>query len=244
MVYDAPEAYRRLIEPRFRPIAELLVESAALRATDRVLELGAGTGLVTSLAAANAGSYLATDLYPAMLELARKRTRAAEYAVLDWNEPFPFLDGTFDLVLGGLTYVQNERSALREVFRVLRAGGRLALTMWSGLYDETRMLSDAAEAFGLPRFPRAAPELAVRRIERAGFDRVRRRDVALAPRFASVDAYIEYRRGFGVFPGWSRPRYERLLGLYRREAEKRAAPDGSFTTGWTIAVITARRPRA
>ena len=45
MVYNAAETYERLIEPRYRPIADLLLEAAAPRATDRVLELGAGTGL-------------------------------------------------------------------------------------------------------------------------------------------------------------------------------------------------------
>lgn len=245
MVYDAPAVYRRLIEPRFRPIAELLVAAAAPRPSEQVLELGAGTGLVTSLAAPHAASYLATDLFPAMLELARARTgKKASYALLDWNAPFPFLDGSFDLVLAGLTYVQSTPGALAEVFRVLRPGGRLALAMWGDYYDEVRMMSAAAESAGFPRFPPAAPGRAVRRIERARFERVTRRDTELSPRFQSVDAYIEYRRGFGV-PVWSaRRRYERLLAAYRRELEKRTADDGSVTLGWNVTVITARRPRA
>lgn len=244
VIYDAAETYARLIEPRYRPIADLLLEAAAPRATDRVLELGAGTGLVTRAAAPKVASYVATDLFPAMLERCRARVgRKASYALLDWNQPFPFLDGSFDLVLGGLTYVQNDPGPLGEAFRVLRPGGRLALTMWGTLYQETRMLSDATESIGLPRFPPAAPGRAVRRIERAGFEQVKRRDVSFAPKFVSVDDYLDYRRGFGRPAGWSEKRYERLIAAYRREADKAAAADGSLTLGWNIVVVTAHRPR-
>jgi len=51
------------------------------------------------------------------------------------------------------------------------------------------------------------------RLERADFTRVARRDLDLAPRFASVDAYMA------------------LLVALRREAERRAAGDGSLTLG-------------
>jgi hypothetical protein len=105
------------------------------------------------------------------------------------------------------------------------------------------MLSDAAESVGLPRFPSAAPGRARQRLSRAGFTQIRRRDVALAPRFPSVEDYIEYRRGFGMPAGWTARRYERVIGAYRREASKAAAGDGSITLGWNVVVLTARRPR-
>ena len=52
MDYDAPSAYRRLIAPRYAPIADALVAAAALRPGEQVLELCAGTGLVSSRVAA------------------------------------------------------------------------------------------------------------------------------------------------------------------------------------------------
>ena len=61
MTYDAPRKYARLIAPRHAPIADSLVRAAAPRSTDDVLELGAGTGLVTARAAPSLRSLLATD---------------------------------------------------------------------------------------------------------------------------------------------------------------------------------------
>jgi len=51
MGYQAASTYAELIAPRYAPIADALVEAAALGARDDVLELGAGTGLVTARAA-------------------------------------------------------------------------------------------------------------------------------------------------------------------------------------------------
>jgi ABC-type lipoprotein release transport system permease subunit len=81
MDYDAPSVYQRLIAPRYAPIADALVAAAALRPGEQVLELGAGTGLVSSRAAAAiapGGWLCATDLSAQMLEVARERMRAPD----------------------------------------------------------------------------------------------------------------------------------------------------------------------
>ena len=174
MDYDAPSAYRRLIAPRYAPIADALVAAAALRPGEQVLELCAGTGLVSSrVAAAIApdGWLCATDLSLPMLEVARESVGrpGVSFALVDYNEPLPFLDRSFDIVLSGLTYVQNRTESLAEVGRVLEPGGRLALAMWGTYYGEVRMMSAARRALGLPPYPSAAPGRAVRRLERAGF---------------------------------------------------------------------------
>ena len=65
MKYDAPTAYADLIGPRYAPVARALVEAARLRASDGVLELGAGKGLVTKLAAPQARSLLTLSVVTA-----------------------------------------------------------------------------------------------------------------------------------------------------------------------------------
>lgn len=248
MDYDAPATYDRLIGPRFAPIADALVERARLRPGEAVLELGAGTGLVTTRAdraVGPDGSILATDRAPAMLAVARRRVprRAGlGFVVADYAAPLPFLDASFDVVLAGLTYVQDSPSAVREVARVLRPRGRLALSMWGTSYGEVRMMSAARRRLGQPPYPSAAPGRAVRRLTAAGFRAVRRHDIPLAPRFASVDAYIAYRRGFGVPTGSTPARHDRYLRALEAEASGAAASDGSLTLDWTVVVITATRP--
>lgn len=244
MGYDAPTAYATLIGPRYEPVAKALVEAARLRAGDDVLELGAGTGLVTRLAAPRVRSLLATDLIPGMLDVARRSTRRhrhVRFALVDYGTRLPFLDGSFEVVLSGLTYVQDSSDAVKELARVLKPRGRVALTMWGSDYHELTLLSDALEAIGRPRITPPSPGRAVQRLKRAGFTRIERRDFDLENDFASVDDYIDYRRGFGQPVGTSRAFYERYIGAIRRRAEADAAADGSFALGWTLSVITARR---
>jgi ubiquinone/menaquinone biosynthesis C-methylase UbiE len=245
MGYDAPGTYARLIGPRYAAIADVLVDAARLRTTDDVLEVGAGTGLVTARAAPAACSLVATDVSQPMLERARRSLRRAtnvSYLMLDYGSPFPFLDGSFTVVLSGLTYLQDSAAALGEVERVLRPGGRLALSMWGSSYHEKRIMDAALESVAGQRFPGASPARAVRRLERRGFRSVRRTDLELTNRFAGVDDYIAYRRGFGKPTAWTTSLYERFLQALHREASKTAASDGSFDLGWTQTVITAGRP--
>jgi SAM-dependent methyltransferase len=226
MDYDAPIVYEQLIAPRYAPIADTLLEDAKLRRGERVLELGAGTGLVTRRAAqeiAPGGSICATDLSPGMLGVARQKVKGpVNFVLVDYAQPLPFLDGSFDAVLSGLTYVQNSRSSVQELRRVLRPRGRLALVMWGTYYGEVRMMTKARLALGQPAYPSAAPGRTARRLEAAGF-RVRRRDLDLAPRFASVDDYLAYRRGFGVPVGSTCISHERYLAACaaRRTAQLR-----------------------
>lgn len=244
MEYDAPGVYARLIGPRYAAIADYLVEAARLKATDEVLEVGAGTGLVTARAAPAVRSLLATDLSLPMLEQARRSLRRSpnvSYLMLDYGSSFPFLDRSFTVVLSGLTYLQDSAAALGEAARVLRPGGRLTLSMWGGSYHEKRIMNAALQAVAGRRFPAAAPGAAVRRLERAGFHSVRRQDLELTNRFASVDDYIAYRRGFGKPTVWTTAFYERFLRRLHQEASKTASAGGSFDLGWTQTVITARR---
>jgi ubiquinone/menaquinone biosynthesis C-methylase UbiE len=246
MDYDAPTTYAKLIAPRYAPVADALIEAAALRPKDDVLELGAGTGLVTKRAAPLVRSLLATDLSPGMLQAARKsirRTPGLAFALLDYGAALPFLDASFDVVLSGLTYVQNSPRALKEITRVLKPNGRLAIAMWGSTYHEYRLLSDALESVGRGRFPAPAPGRAVRRLERAGFRSIRRSDIELTNRFENVEDYIAYRRGFGIPLTWTRAAYDRFLRAVHREASRETDENGRFTLGWTLAIIVARRAR-
>lgn len=114
------------------PVAELVAQTAACGADDRVLDVGAGDGNV-ALAAVRRGAVAdACDLSERQVERGRARTGAA----VTWHagdaEALPYADGTFDVVASafGLPLAPRPRRAVRELARVCRPGGRVALAAW------------------------------------------------------------------------------------------------------------------
>lgn len=116
-----------LLNRRFPEMAEAVAEAVA--GVGEVLEIAAGTGLVTAAVAPRAGRYVATDRTPGMLALLERRlgglpqlsTQVAD--ALD----LPFADASFDAVLicNLLHLLPEPTAALAEARRVLRPGGRL-----------------------------------------------------------------------------------------------------------------------
>jgi SAM-dependent methyltransferase len=92
-----------------------------------VLELGAGTGIATRSLAAAAGSLVSTDLGPKML--ARLHERSPDVpVVVSRAEALPFAASSLDVVCGAqMWHWVDVAVAAREVVRVLRPGGSLAL---------------------------------------------------------------------------------------------------------------------
>jgi SAM-dependent methyltransferase len=245
MDYNAPRAYEALIAPRYAPVAKRLVKQAQLVLGEKVLELGAGTGLVTREAARLVepdGLFVATDRSAEMLALGRRIVGGrALFAVVDYAAPLPFLAESFDVVLSGLTYMQDAAEPIAETARVLRSGGRLALTMWAEDYLEFRLMCAAKRRLGLDPYPRPEPDAAVQRLLDAGFAAVKRQDFELAPVYASVRDYLAYRRGFGVPVGSTQEDHDRFLAALGDEAARVADADGAVTQGWAFSLITARR---
>jgi ubiquinone/menaquinone biosynthesis C-methylase UbiE len=138
-VGSVPENYERYLVPDiFVSWAEDLVEMAALRPGERVLDIACGTGIVARVAArklGGSGSVLGLDLSAPMLETARAAA-AAEGMAVEWREgsavKLPLPDAAFDVVLcqQGLQFFPDRVTALREMYRVLILGGRLMLSVW------------------------------------------------------------------------------------------------------------------
>jgi len=113
-----------------------LVEAAGVRPAERVLDVACGTGAVTRLLAEQvgpAGKVTGLDITPGMLAAARL---AAPSQRIEWLEgsavKMPLPDGTFDAVVcqQGLQFFPDKPAALSEMRRVLKRGGRLALSCW------------------------------------------------------------------------------------------------------------------
>ncbi|MFI5618853.1 class I SAM-dependent methyltransferase [Streptomyces sp. NPDC051567] len=109
------------------------VAGLGLRSGDRVLDAGCGTGRALAplrAAVGPSGTVLGADLTPQMLAAARRAGRAAEGALLLADVArLPLRDGSLDAVFtaGLVTHLPSPGPNLRELARVVRPGGRLAL---------------------------------------------------------------------------------------------------------------------
>ena len=106
-----------------------LAASAAVRPGDRVLDAACGTGdLAVAARRAGAASVTGVDFAPRMLERARRKAPAITWVEGDLLA-LPFADASFDAAtIGfGIRNVSDLELGLRELRRVLRPGGRLAI---------------------------------------------------------------------------------------------------------------------
>ena len=147
-VGSIPQVYDEHLGPLlFAGYAADLAGRLALRteAPSRVLELAAGTGILTReiVSRLPAGSTLvATDLNEPMLSVARgKLDRARPEVTVEWRTAdatsLPFDDGEFDAVACqfGIMFFPDKPKAAREAFRALRPGGQWLFSVW-GSFDE------------------------------------------------------------------------------------------------------------
>lgn len=135
----ACEHYERTWSAQLRPAQDRLMELADPRPGERILDVAAGTGLVTFPAAERvgaAGEVVATDLSQAMVDAlahgADTRGLAQVTASRMDAEALSFGEASFDAALNalGLMYVPDPPAALREMHRVVKPGGRAVAAVW------------------------------------------------------------------------------------------------------------------
>src|SRR6476661_4354519 len=98
----------------------------------KILDAGCGSGPFMEALSGHDAVASGFDLSPAMVELARQRLGAeADVKVADLGAPLPYPDDAFDLVVASLSlhYVEDWASALAELRRVLKPGGRLVVSI-------------------------------------------------------------------------------------------------------------------
>ncbi|MEP6653785.1 MAG: class I SAM-dependent methyltransferase [Myxococcales bacterium] len=162
-----PELYETHLVPLiFAPYAVDLAARLRSRTVSRVLEIAAGTGVVTRALASSLPdhvSIIATDLNQAMLDRARTvgTTRPVEWRQADASQ-LPFPDGAFDAVVCqfGVMFFSDKVQAFAEARRVLAPGGVFIFDVWDRLPDNE--FADTVTAALAAMFPADPPRFMAR----------------------------------------------------------------------------------
>ena len=194
-----PQLYQQYLVPLiFEPYAADLSDRVALRQPSRVLEIAAGTGVLTrrlSLALLQTSSIVATDLNQPMLDHAAAvgTARPVQWRQADAMQ-LPFADEAFDAVVCqfGVMFFPDKTKAYSEARRVLRPGGVFIFNAWDRIeqneFAETVTIA-LASLFpnDPPRFMARVPHgyhdplVIAQDLARAGFDQL--------PEFTMVTAH-------------------------------------------------------
>ena len=188
-------------------LQDALIEMARPAPGERILDLASGPCLLAADAAAscgNEGLVVASDLAETMLATGRAALSAPLAARMCFAasdaEKLPFADASFDLVLVGLGLfiLPSPEAALAEMHRVLRPGGRLALSVW-GPREAVPLIRHAQDSIARvlppPRVPRPSvfrfgePDSLGAALDGAGFADTGYRSFELASCFDSAEAY-------------------------------------------------------
>ena len=148
-VASMPETYDRCLGPAlFAPFAAHLAAMAEALSPERVLELAAGTGIVTAelVRRLPRARITATDLNPAMTAWARSQVAGPTWQQADAQQ-LPFDDNTFDLVVCqfGAMFFPDKRRAFAESARVLAPNGTALFAVWD-VVEASRFASAAVDA--------------------------------------------------------------------------------------------------
>src|SRR5437763_2941191 len=157
-----PQIYEQYLVPLiFEPYAADLARRLASRKVTGILEIAAGTGVVTrALAAALPANVaiIATDLNQAMLDQAAKVaiSRPVEWRQADAMQ-LPFDDAAFDAVVCqfGAMFFPDKRKAYGEARRVLAPGGLFIFNVWDRI--EENHFADAVTTAMASLFPTDPP---------------------------------------------------------------------------------------
>lgn len=153
--------YDRLASYGSASEAARLVRFAGVRAGDRVLDVGTGSGIAAIVAAQRGARVAGVDPTPALLAKAGGNASLAGCEAIEWSdgaaERLPFPDASFDVVLSQYAHMfsfEPERAAA-EMLRVLVPGGRIAFAAWTPEGLAPRLMGLAARH--LPPMPGPAP---------------------------------------------------------------------------------------
>jgi SAM-dependent methyltransferase len=245
-VWAVASSYEAYVGRWSRLVARELVAWLGVAGGAAWLDVGCGTGALsqTVLGAADPAEVVGLDPSARFVAHARERLAGprARFAVAD-ARALPVTGARFDAVVSGLVlnFVPDPPTAVQEMARVTRAGGRVAAYVWdyAGRMELMRRFWEAAAALDPAaaeldegrRFPICRPEPLARLFQDAGLAEVEVRPIEVPTRFRDFDDYwAPFLGGQGPAPGYAMALDEPRRVALREELRARlpAAPDGSI----------------
>lgn len=239
----AAEIYNEFFVPAlFGQWADPLCDAANVGPGSDVLDVACGTGATTRAAAARTGGgshIVGLDRNAGMLAVAQ-----SENDTIEWNEglaeSLPFASNSFDSVLCqfGLMFFEDRSKALNEMGRVVRPGGKIALSVWDDVanspgYDgmigliEELFGGDAADALRAP-FVLGDKHILKRTLDEGGFASAKTDTLVGTARFSSIREWVRMDvRGWTLAEFIDDTGFEALVKRAERRLDRFVLKDGS-----------------
>jgi ubiquinone/menaquinone biosynthesis C-methylase UbiE len=237
---EVAERWQQDVERRrldFAEATQRMLEAAGLGPGNHVLDIGAGTGDQSLLAARRVGPdgfVLATDISAEMLGITARVAQQEGLTTLTTRvmdaQQLDLQDNAFDAVICrlALMLIPNPKLALREIRRVLKPGGKLAALVWSAPENNPlfslplAIVSTYAGGVSSHRpdpFALSDPRVFERELTEAGFCGTITRALPFQSHYASLDAFLQStasRLTAGVMGQLRKPEQQHLLGEVRQ----------------------------
>lgn len=263
---SARAKWKPVVDSVLGQATELMLDCAGLTVGTSVLDVGAGAGGQTVLAAGRVGPkgrVAATDIAPEMLEVASEDVRSLGFTNVEFRamgaEELDFDDDSFDAAISRnvLMYVRDLRCALGSIYRVLKPHGRMSSVMWSTperngfLSVFHSVLSEHVRAAGITmavpdpfRFGESASLLTA--LAEAGFVNARVQKVQASWRLPSLSAALAFLK---ENPNYLAREVEKMGEVdraaaweaIRAEYKKFETPEG-FVAPAELLVVSAEKP--
>jgi ubiquinone/menaquinone biosynthesis C-methylase UbiE len=254
----AADVYEEFFVPAlFQEWAPRVAEAARLAPGQTVLDVACGTGVLAREAATRVspgGSVTGLDRNEGMLAVARRRAPAIEWRQ-GRAESLPFAERAFDAVVSqfGLMFFEDRSAALKEMWRVLRPGGRLAVAAWDaiehspGYADMTKLLQRLfgeriADELRAP-FALGDPGIFRSLFATAGIANVEIRTLDGTARFPSLESWVHTDvKGWTLADLIDDTQYRTLLRQAAEGLQRYVQPDGTVAFSAPAHIATAIKP--